>query len=140
MITTAARFHLFVYGTLRPGSPNYKQLCEGRVKAAFQALARGHLFHLPAGYPALVKGEAWVHGEIICFDDPQLLRELDAFEDYDPSRPRSGNLYQRTSITVYDMNKQVIGRAQTYVMNLDEVRQMHGEPIIGGEWKPRDQN
>lgn len=43
---------LFVYGTLKKGHPAHESLCRGAVEIE-EAIVRGSLFDLPAGYPAL---------------------------------------------------------------------------------------
>jgi len=47
-----ARLAVFVYGTLKRGEENHDAFCAG-VHEAVDAVTRGRLFHLPAGYPAL---------------------------------------------------------------------------------------
>jgi gamma-glutamylcyclotransferase (GGCT)/AIG2-like uncharacterized protein YtfP len=71
---------LAVYGTLRPG---------GRAYAAFGLAQRtrhlgpcriaGRIVDL-GGYPGLLPGDEAVAGDLLGFDDPALLDELDAYE------------------------------------------------------------
>lgn len=71
---------LAVYGTLRPG---------GRAYAAFGLAERtrhlgscriaGRIVDL-GGYPGLLAGDDAVAGDLLAFDDPALLDELDAYE------------------------------------------------------------
>jgi gamma-glutamylcyclotransferase (GGCT)/AIG2-like uncharacterized protein YtfP len=71
---------LAVYGTLRPG---------GRAHAAFGLAERtrhlgpcriaGRIVDL-GGYPGLLAGNEAVAGDLLGFDDPALLDELDAYE------------------------------------------------------------
>ncbi len=71
---------LAVYGTLRP---------DGRAYAAFGLAQRtrhlgpcqiaGRIVDL-GGYPGLLPGDEAVAGDLLAFDDPALLDELDAYE------------------------------------------------------------
>ncbi|MCG9891985.1 MAG: gamma-glutamylcyclotransferase [Thermosynechococcaceae cyanobacterium MS004] len=95
---------IFVYGTLKPGQCN-DQYCRDR-QSAETAWARGQLFKLPVGYPAMTKGTQWVKGVLLTFADDtfeenKILSRLDALEDYSPYRPASENEYQRDWIEVF---------------------------------------
>ncbi len=48
-----AQLTLFFYGTLKRGHANYNLFCRGYSRVE-EATARGRLYHLPSGYPALV--------------------------------------------------------------------------------------
>ena len=48
-----AQVTLFFYGTLKRGHANHDLLCSGYSRVE-EATARGRLYHLPSGYPALV--------------------------------------------------------------------------------------
>jgi gamma-glutamylcyclotransferase (GGCT)/AIG2-like uncharacterized protein YtfP len=52
-VTEPPRLTLFVYGTLKRGRSNYNRFCEG-VLDVREATARGRLYDLPFGFPALV--------------------------------------------------------------------------------------
>jgi gamma-glutamylcyclotransferase (GGCT)/AIG2-like uncharacterized protein YtfP len=47
----AGVLRVFVYGTLMPGQVNHPRFCHG-ARDAGPATLRGHIYHLPAGYPA----------------------------------------------------------------------------------------
>ena len=119
--------NVFVYGTLKRGHTNHDRFCRGHLRAE-DATARGRLYDLPAGYPALVVDEEDVRavgtsdprsdaakggssgparvldgprvsGELLAFDDPEeRLPALDLLEGFDPERDFS--LYRRVLITV----------------------------------------
>lgn len=79
---------LFVYGTLMRGQVR-ADLLDGAP--ALPATTHGRLYHLPAGYPALVDvREGVVHGELVTID-PAILTALDDYE---------GDEYRRVVRTV----------------------------------------
>lgn len=102
---------IFVYGTLKPGQCN-DRYCRDR-QSAETAWARGQLFKLPVGYPAMTKGTQWVKGVLLTFADDtcaddtseenKILSRLDALEDYSPYRPASENEYQRDWIEIFTL-------------------------------------
>lgn len=76
---------LFVYGTLMPGQREAARL--GPLHRQRPAHTPGRLYHLPAGYPALVEDPAsWVYGVVVELAEPGRLVALDDYE---------GPLYQR---------------------------------------------
>ena len=85
MTRTVTPNALFVYGTLMRGRSNH-----ARIRSAISiepATARGDLYGLAEGYPALIEGEGIVHGELCRFDDlGAILPDLDEYE---------GSLYRR---------------------------------------------
>lgn len=54
------KFVLFVYGTLKRGSPNHDRFCESALKTE-EARACGDLYDLPFGFPALVVSEKSIY-------------------------------------------------------------------------------
>ncbi|TAE96697.1 MAG: gamma-glutamylcyclotransferase [Oscillatoriales cyanobacterium] len=128
---------VFVYGTLKPGECNYLRYCEGKVVSACPAIARGQLFALPAGYPAMISGEGRVYGFLLCFGDSAILPDLDALEEYDPERQPAQNEYQRQEIEIFDLNCQSLGTAWVYLMLPDRLRSLRGIFLPDGTWKNR---
>jgi gamma-glutamylcyclotransferase (GGCT)/AIG2-like uncharacterized protein YtfP len=124
---------VFVYGTLKPGESNY-YLCENYVIAAKKAIAKGKLFHLPVGYPAMTPGEGKVYGYLLSFPDSQILPTLDELEDYDPQKPMSENIYNRQYIDVFQPNGVYLSHAWAYLMTLEKVNQFGGIPVLDGCW------
>lgn len=112
---------LFVYGTLRTGGPAAK-LLGGLGRAP--ARARGVLYRMPAGYPALRPStESWVDGELV--DPPGTVRMglVDRYEGVDEG------LYRRARMVVECRGRPV--HAWVYVMD---------DPVArGGQpgWHPR---
>jgi gamma-glutamylcyclotransferase (GGCT)/AIG2-like uncharacterized protein YtfP len=125
---------VFVYGTLKPGECNYPHYCEGKVANAVPAIARGELFDLPMGYPAMVAGEGTVCGFLLYFADSAVLTNLDRLEDYHPDRAPAQNEYQRQEIEIFDRYRQPLGTAWAYFMLADRVRSLGGIPLPDGIW------
>lgn len=124
---------LFVYGTLMEGEQS-GGLLSGCPSTP--ARARGDLFRLPAGYPAMVPlppstpnlhGDTWVHGELRLLEDPRRLSLLDTFEGVDRG------LYKRVKIQVNAESRGVW--AWTWVMTPEQIRAKGGVKIKGGDWK-----
>jgi gamma-glutamylcyclotransferase (GGCT)/AIG2-like uncharacterized protein YtfP len=113
---------LFVYGSLKRGFPNEREL----AMAVFErrvATARGHALYDLGAYPALVReGYGVVHGEL--YRVPRAaLRRLDEFEG-------CPDLYQVDEIVLEDGT-----RARAYSMSSVAVR---GHPRIeAGSWERR---
>lgn len=125
---------VFVYGTLKPGECNYSYYCEGKVVDAVPATARGQLFALPMGYPAMVAGEGTVCGFLLCFANSTVLADLDVLEDYQPDRAPAQNEYQRQEIEIFDRHLQPLGKAWAYFMLPDRVRSLGGIFLPDGIW------
>lgn len=71
---------LAVYGTLRPGGRAYSAfgLAE-RTRHIGPCRVAGRIVDL-GGYPGLIAGQDAVVGDLLAFDDPALLDELDVYE------------------------------------------------------------
>jgi gamma-glutamylcyclotransferase (GGCT)/AIG2-like uncharacterized protein YtfP len=61
-VTEPPHLTLFVYGTLKRGHPNHDRFCRG-VLDVREATARGRLYDLPFGFPALVVPKKDVRAE-----------------------------------------------------------------------------
>lgn len=129
-----ALFHVFVYGTLKPGERAYDAFCQPYVLAALPAIAPGRIYALPEGYPAMTQEPGWVQGYRLSFSDRTLLQALDEFEDYFPDRPRE-SLYQRLEIPVFSPNQAPLGTAWGYVMERQQIAQLGGKPLPAGIWR-----
>ncbi len=125
---------VFVYGTLKPGEANYKKYCAGKLVNAQRAMALGKLFALPVGYPAMTLGDTFVQGYLLSFADSENLTELDQLEDYQTTRQKSENLYNREQIEIFNLDWLSLGQAWVYLMTLDRVHQLVGVPQLDGWW------
>jgi gamma-glutamylcyclotransferase (GGCT)/AIG2-like uncharacterized protein YtfP len=98
----------FVYGTLRPGQPNFQRI-SGLVVRAEPAILRGHVLYghgMPCPYAGPGSGRVvgdllWVKPEAV----GEALGILDALEGY--REGRGGNLYERRSLAVTNQRGQV---------------------------------
>jgi gamma-glutamylcyclotransferase (GGCT)/AIG2-like uncharacterized protein YtfP len=125
---------VFVYGTLKPGEAAYKRYCEPYVVKAQVAWVQGHLFHLPQGYPALTEGDRWVEGTWLQLRDAAAIAQMDAFEDYIPTRPDTENLYVRRPCDVFSRARRPLGRAWVYRMERQQVLALGGIEVPTGVW------
>ncbi|MGF1487705.1 MAG: gamma-glutamylcyclotransferase [Prochloraceae cyanobacterium] len=124
----------FVYGTLKPGEINYNIYCKDLVIEEKLALAKGILYDLPLGYPAIIEGEGWVKGYLLTFKDKSISNTLDALEDYQPGRSPLENEYYRKLITVYNPKQIQIGLAWGYFMTWEKVKKFKGIKNLSGCW------
>lgn len=127
------RSQVFVYGTLMTGLSNYRVVAPYAV-AAQPATIQGCLYHLPAGYPAVISGLGVVHGELITLTNlKQALKALDHLEDY--HGPGQDNLYNRVLVDVTLEH----GQTQAYTYLWPEERRPYlkkrGTFIKNGNWK-----
>lgn len=99
---------VFVYGTLRPGQPNYRVVSSG---VATQVSAHGHGLRLYAashrGYPYASLGAAHeaVVGSLLLLRPArvhEVLRRLDHLEGFDPDHPDQGHYLRRRHTVVTD--------------------------------------
>lgn len=126
--------NLFVYGTLKPDEAGYRRYCEPYVATVRLACAKGELFHLPQGYPAMTIGDRWVKGALITLQDAAAITHIDDFEDYDPMLPDVKNLYIRQQYPVFSQQHEALGQAWVYLMSPQRVRQLNGILVAEGEW------
>lgn len=93
---------IWVYGSLMEGAFNYQKYLVGKVLSRTSALVKGTLFHQSLkGYPALLEGGGWVHGELLeLVDFDRAVMVLDDMENYlGPHHPQ--NEYERIVTPVY---------------------------------------
>ncbi|HBC43344.1 MAG TPA: hypothetical protein DCZ88_16050 [Pseudanabaena sp.] len=131
---TALFCQVFVYGTLKPNESNYQAYCDGKAIAQQQAIVYGELFALPMGYPAMISGNSPVKGYLLSFPDASILESLDELEGYQSTRPNFENLYNRYEIEVFDLDRNSLGLAWTYVMTFEKVLQFDGIVQPDGYW------
>lgn len=125
---------IFVYGTLLEGEEN-SGFTAGLPTSP--AKARGCIYRMPAGYPAMVVAPAhiaprdqrqgWVIGELIELPDDRRLAFLDNLEGV------NRGLYVRTKINVSVASRTC--EAWAWVMPYEQVKRMKGALIKGGQWR-----
>jgi gamma-glutamylcyclotransferase (GGCT)/AIG2-like uncharacterized protein YtfP len=121
---------LFVYGLLRPTQTGFQSLgLAGKVDLLGKDRMQGRLYHL-GDYPGMILSEPGiVHGDVIAVDDPALMAHIDAYELYEPGRPRISE-YRRVEADLLDSGE----RAWVYEYN----RPIQGRPVIAsGNWWSR---
>ncbi len=133
-IRLSQQVRVFVYGTLKPGETNYQKYCAGKVLHTQRAVAKGQLFTLPFGYPAITPGEHFVHGYLLSFNNLNILDALDELEDYQPTRQMSANLYNRQEVEICDRQFSPLGQAWVYLMTIERVEKLKGIPQPNGWW------
>lgn len=123
-----ARFHVFVYGTLRPGGYFYKKVVAGRAVEATPAVVEGALYALEPGYPGLRPGERPVEGTVLSFSDASLMAQLDELEGYDPECPLDGE-YVRGMITARRLDGGLLGDVSVYWIRPEKLIEYRGQRI-----------
>lgn len=138
-MNSAPPLRVFVYGTLKPGGVGYRQFLQHYPVQATPAQARGRLYHLPAGYPAMTLGKGWVQGVLLTIAEPSLLATLDDYEDYHPERADPENLYYRTEIEVFAPGtgtpRLSLGMSWVYLMQPTRVETLEGHWLESGDWQ-----
>lgn len=125
---------VFVYGTLKPNGKYYPIYCQGKTLKETKCWAKGKLFDLPLGYPAMTQGDNRVFGYLLSFTSDYDLDNLDKLEGYSgiPNSPL--NEYDRLSIIVYDEDNKPLDEAWAYIMTEEKVKALNGVYLPSGEW------
>ncbi len=127
--------HLFAYGTLQHGhAPQEMTAAVGQLRAVGRGTVAGALYDM-GDYPgAILNPEAQekIRGTIFALPaDPEFLRNLDAYEEYDPAAP-AGSQFLRTACTA-ELDSGALVECWIYVYN----RPVAAAPRIeGGQWPP----
>jgi gamma-glutamylcyclotransferase (GGCT)/AIG2-like uncharacterized protein YtfP len=132
----------FVYGTLRPGEPNYARFLAGQTASEAPAVLAGAALFTEGPYPFLVMasdvlrpGDV-VQGEIIALRPAVhelVLADLDGLEGYVPGREH--NLYERIEVEV--ATSAGPRRAWVYVAGEETLAQIRAgllRRVEGGSW------
>lgn len=114
-----------LYGTLRDAKLRRELGLTPRMRRLGRCRLQGVMHNL-GSYPALAEGKGVVHGELFEVLDRDAFAIMDAFEEYDPKRPKhSAYLRVRVRLTVPDVECWV------YRYN----RSLRGVPrVLGGDW------
>jgi gamma-glutamylcyclotransferase (GGCT)/AIG2-like uncharacterized protein YtfP len=127
--------HVFVYGTLKPGSANFDDYCGNKVIASHRAYIHGELYDLPRlGYPSISHGDRQVHGYVLTFRDATILLALDELEDYNPQRSPTATDYTRELVTAHAIDGSPSIPAWTYWMTAAQIKQFGGVLLPDGWW------
>ena len=122
---------LFVYGTLKKGKGNHDRILSGYDIKITPAWTYGKLYDL-GWYPALTQGNNKVYGELIEFDDPEILMKIDMLEGY-RGKESSFNFYERREIQVFTDKEEFT--AWAYFLRKYKIIDADGELISSGKWK-----
>jgi gamma-glutamylcyclotransferase (GGCT)/AIG2-like uncharacterized protein YtfP len=133
---------LFVYGTLREGGSHHGWLLRTHPEGLTGAWIAGSLFHLPAGYPALVPGAepegpppaaGWVRGDFVGYEDETDLES--ALADLDPLEGVEEGLFTREVLPVL-LEGGHRYQAWVYVFHVERLPRLQREAVEvpGGDW------
>ena len=126
---------MFVYGTLRPGLPNWERLLAGRTERAVPGRLAGVVLLDCGWYPAAVErpGATGAIGEVVWVAPdawPAVLTALDHFEGYDPANP--DRLYERVVRSVGTAEGTSV---ECWVYLAGATLAGSGRPVVaGGDW------
>ena len=116
---------IMLYGTLRREAVRRELGLLGRLRRIGRCRLAGILHDL-GPYPALAEGEGVVHGELFEVIDPTAFAAMDAFEEYDPARPKLST-YIRVRVRLAEPDLE----CWVYRYN----RSLRGVPRVpGGDW------
>jgi gamma-glutamylcyclotransferase (GGCT)/AIG2-like uncharacterized protein YtfP len=118
--------NVFVYGTLKPDQVNH-HLIESKLINITQGFTYGELYHLPLGYPAMIKGNSQIKGFLLSFEDDQVLETLDQLED---------DFYDRLLIPVYSAREEKLSDAWAYITTPEQIKLLAGILVPSGWWQP----
>lgn len=105
-------FRLLVYGTLKQGCSNHDRIFGGYDIKITPAWTYGKLYDL-GWYPAMTIGNEKVYGQLIEFENPEILQRVDYLEGY-KGKNHPDNYYERRMVDVF-VNGEVF-KAWVYVM------------------------
>ncbi|MFD8966536.1 gamma-glutamylcyclotransferase family protein [Streptomyces sp. NPDC059568] len=133
----AGELPFFVYGTLRPGEPNYDLCLRGRTAHEEPARLEGALLYDGPGYPYVIEDRGTVVGDLITAKPGQygeLLAVLDELEEYvAPGDP--ANVYERVARDVLSAGGTTVS-AWVYFAAPRVAHELRarGQVIAGGDW------
>ncbi|MFE1958089.1 gamma-glutamylcyclotransferase family protein [Streptomyces sp. NPDC059479] len=133
----AGELPFFVYGTLRPGEPNYDLCLRGRTAHEEPARLEGALLYDGPGYPYVIEDRGTVVGDLITAKPGQygeLLAVLDELEEYfAPGDP--ANVYERVARDVLSAGGTTVS-AWVYFAAPRVAHELRarGRLIAGGDW------
>ena len=123
---------IFVYGTLKKGFSNHNRILEGYDIKITPAWTYGMLYDL--GYfPALTEGNNKVYGELIEFDNLEILRRVDSLEGF-RGENSNFNFYDRKEVQVYTNEKTIF--AWVFFISANTLIDYDEKIISSGVWNP----
>ncbi len=122
---------VFVYGTLMEGYSNHRHFLKGKASLRGPATMEGVLYHLPAGYPAMVEGEGCVKGQVVELFALRSLEEIDVLDRF--GEGRDDNLYERVRRTVFVDNGAPLN-CWVYLYRDAKIAGTNGILVPWGDW------
>ncbi len=111
------KHYLFSYGTLLPElAPGEIASTVRRLRPVGRGCVRGWLYDL-GEYPGAVLSDAGpaIMGQVFELpDDPEVLKRLDEYEEFDPGNPDGSLFVRRECLVVLDHGKKVKGWVYSY--------------------------
>lgn len=122
---------VFVYGTLKQGQGNYHIACQAGQHTVTPAILDGHQLHDLGPFPAVVRGEGTVHGQLLDYGEGinQALKGLDMLEGF-RGEGHPANLYNRVQATVISLGGKPVS-CWVYVYARPLARPRH---LPAGHW------
>jgi len=121
---------IFVYGTLKQGFGNHHRVFGGYDIKITPAFTKGKLYDL-GWYPAMTVGTDKVFGELIEFDNPDILKRVDYLEGFKGvNHPH--NYYERQEVDVFVGDDMVKG--WVYFLSDEQVERYNGNRLTTGVW------
>ena len=121
---------LFVYGSLKFSENNHNRIFSGYDIKITSAWTFGELYDL--GYfPALTDGNNKVYGELIEFNNLEILTRVDSLEGY-RGENSIYNFYERRIIQIFTDKNEFT--AWAYFLNKSKIIESDGELITSGVW------
>jgi len=122
---------VFVYGTLKKGFSNHNRILAGNDVKISPVWTYGELYDLGWGFPAMTKGSLKVYGDLLEFNDLEILNRIDMLEGY-RGIDSPYNFYTRKEIQVFK-NKNSIN-SWVYLLEKDRILDDNGLLISSGKW------
>ena len=122
---------IFVYGTLKQGCGNHDRIFGGYDIKITLAWTYGKLYDL-GWYPAMTVGKEKVYGQLIEFNNAEILKRVDYLEGYKGiNHPH--NYYKRREVEVFVGGIRV--KAWVYFLTEEQVSRFGGNRLTTGVWK-----
>ncbi|RKD32249.1 gamma-glutamylcyclotransferase family protein [Thermohalobacter berrensis] len=129
---------IFVYGTLMEDFYNYNYYLKGKVIKREYARTKGELYHLTKeGYPAMVKGDDYVYGELIVVKDfGKTLKILDQLEGFYKEKNEK-NEYNRVVKEIEVLKNNTKHKAYVYEYNAKSKDELKEKEVYipNGDWR-----
>lgn len=133
--------NLFVYGSLIEGFFNYDKYLKGKVVEKRAAkLENMQLYHMPyKGYPAILKGQNSILGEIMVINEDNYEATMEAMDKMEGfiSENNPENEYNKVILEVEDIESNKKEMCYVYFYNKEKDKLFDNEAIYlpEGDWK-----